>query len=42
MFHQANMMYEDTDTYGFGGENISVMSLLELWVDLVTREYERL
>ncbi|KAH6719343.1 hypothetical protein BKA61DRAFT_731797 [Leptodontidium sp. MPI-SDFR-AT-0119] len=42
MFHQANMMFEDADTYDFGGDDISVMSLLEVWVDVVTREYTRL
>ena len=42
MFHQANMMFEDADTYDFGEDNISVMSLLEVWVDVVTREYSRL
>ncbi|KAL2067475.1 hypothetical protein VTL71DRAFT_1900 [Oculimacula yallundae] len=41
MFHQANMMFEDADTYDFGGD-ITVMSLLEVWVDVVTREYTRL
>ncbi|XMA11469.1 hypothetical protein WAI453_004260 [Rhynchosporium graminicola] len=41
MFHQANMMFEDADTYEFGGD-VGVMSLLEVWVDVVTREYTRL
>lgn len=36
------MMFEDADTYDFGEDNISVMSLLEVWVDVVTREYSRL
>lgn len=47
MFHQANLMYVNADSYSFDDENDedddgTVMSLLEVWVDRVTREYARL
>lgn len=41
MFHQANMMFEDADMYTFDDET-TVMSLLEVWVEVVTKEYTRL
>ncbi len=41
MFHQANMMYDDADFYTFDDETV-VRSLLEVWVEVVTKEYTRL
>jgi hypothetical protein len=42
MFHQANLMYEDADWYTLSDGVTTVYSLLEVWVEIVTREFTRL
>ncbi len=42
MFHQANLMYEDADFYTTPDDVTTVYSLLEVWVEYVTREFTRL
>jgi hypothetical protein len=42
MFHQANLMYEDADFYTMSDDVTTVYSLLEVWVEMVIREFIRL
>jgi hypothetical protein len=41
MFHQANLRYTDADDYKINGVT-STMSLMEVWVNVVTSEFTRL
>lgn len=42
MFHQANLMYEDADFYTMNDDVTTVYSLMEVWVEVVIREFTRL